>query len=50
MCTKSKETTCCQNPKELKKDIKNCSKAQIQKCHGNQEGHHCRKNKEEDHK
>jgi len=50
MCTKSKKTRCCQNPNGLKSDNEDCSKEQIKKCHGNQEVHHCIKDKEEDHK
>ncbi len=47
MCKTSKKEACCQNPKELKGDSKNCSKEQIQQCHGTSKDHPCCNNKKE---
>ncbi|MGD2094526.1 MAG: hypothetical protein PVH77_05915 [Phycisphaerales bacterium] len=41
MCDNQSKQTCCQNPKELKGDVKNCSKEQIRKCHGDAKNHPC---------
>ena len=41
MCSNHSKNTCCQNPEELKKSAKKCSKTQIQKCHGNAKQHPC---------
>ena len=47
MCKNDKKSTYCQNPKELKDDIENCSREQIEKCHKSKTDHPCTNNKEE---
>ena len=47
MCQKNSTTECCQNPSELKDNVRNCSKEQIKKCHGNAKQHPCIRNQKE---
>jgi hypothetical protein len=39
MCCNEKQN--CQKPENLKDKPENCSKEQIEKCHGNAKGHPC---------
>ena len=41
MSQKSSDETRCQHPKELKDKVENCSKEQIEKCHGREKDHPC---------
>ena len=45
MSNTSSKLSCCQNPKELKNNVENCSTEQIKKCHGDTEYHPCLSNK-----
>ena len=41
MCQDHSKTKYCENPGQLKGEEKDCTKEQIEKCHGNIKGHPC---------
>jgi hypothetical protein len=47
MCQNHSKTTCCQNPEKLENSVHNCSKEQIQECHGGLRKHPCENHKKE---
>ncbi|MBN2030587.1 hypothetical protein JW824_10115 [bacterium] len=41
MCQDHSKTRCCENPEQLKGKVEDCTKEQIEKCHGKVDCHPC---------
>ena len=47
MCQENSKQSCCENPEKLKGRPEDCSKEQIEKCHGKTAQHPCERGESE---